>query len=731
MAWKAAILRLSLRAVKSSKSTRAALAARPDHSNARLLRVQDRFGVAPLAIYTLSSLVFLGRAVTPDLSSNYIGASNDPSVYMWLLRWWPHAIVYRLNPIITDAVWAPGGFNLAWTTPMPLPALVAAPLTRALGPIVVYNVLCILAPAIAAWSCFLLCRQIRADYLASGVGGYVFGFSPYMLAEVRGHLPLVLAFPVPVVAFLVFRRLEERISRSAFSVLLAAVLLVAFLCWAELYATMTFFGAVAFGVALFSADVAIRDRIRQLLFPILTAYAISLIAVVPYLYYFLQPGYPHSPINSPKKYSADLLNLLLPTEVNAMGNIGFIRAVAQHFTGNLLETGSYFSLPLTAIAIWFAWERRREATTRMLVAFLAIVCVLMLGPRLHVNGIELFGMPWKLMLHLPLLQHALPVRFSVYAFLALAMMVSMWLSMSRSAVVKIAAVLLLAIFLCPNLHAAFWTRRNDTPSFFSSRDQQRYLKPAENVVILPYGITGTSMLWQATADFYFRMAGGWTSITPLEFQMWPIVSAMLTQTYIPDITSQLRAFMAAHDARAIIVDDRVVQFWAPMLSPLDATPLRIGGVVLYRPPSSKKSVYQPPTALEAEQRNDLARFSVLLLAASRYLAQRREPAILTPIEAQRLGLLPPHWVTDPDVRTNNGLYLGPWNRNEVALGVVGTYLGLQPVVQKYRAAAAEILLPFPRRLSESRRGDTFMLLVMVFDHNGLARAVRTATPVHY
>jgi hypothetical protein len=639
--------------------------------------------------------------------------------------------MHRLNPMITNAVWAPDGFNLAWTTSMPLPALLAVPLTRTFGPIVAYNVLCIVAPGLAAWSGFLLCRRITAEYLASGVGGYVFGFSPYMLAEVRGHLPLVLVFPVPLVALFVLMRLQRRISRSVFSVLLGALLLTSFLCWAELYATMTFFGAIAVGLALFGADSTTRDRVRQLLFPILNAYAISFIAVLPYLYYFLRPGYPHSPINSPRKYSADLFNLFFPTEVNAIGNIGFIRAVAQHFTGNLLEVGAYFSLPLVVIVVWWAWERWQETATRMLVAFLATVCVLMFGPRLHVNGIELFGMPWKLMLHLPMLRHALPVRFSVYAFLALAIILSIWLSTPRPVVIKISALVLLAFFLCPNLDSGFWSRRNDTPSFFAGGDYQRYLTPGEIIVILPYGITGTSMLWQAAAGFYFRMAGGWTSITPVAFQMWPIVSAMLTQTYIPDITSQLRVFMAMHDAHAIIVDAPDAEFWEPMLSPLDAAPVRTGGVVLYRVPSNETRAYHLTTVLEAERRNNLARFSALLLAARTYLAQNRNLAELRPIEVQRLGLLPPHWVTDPDVRTNNGLYLGPWNRDHVALGVVGSYLGLQPVIAKYRAAASEIFLPFPRPLSESRRGDTFMLLVMVFDCNGLAHAVRTATSARY
>jgi len=83
------------------------------------------------------------------------------------------------------------------------------------------------------------------------------------------------------------------------------------------------------------------------------------------------------------------------------------------------------------------------------------------------------------------------------------------------------------------------------------------------------------------------------------------------------------------------------------------------------------------------------------------------------------------------VRTNNGLYLGPWNGNEIALGVVGTYWGLQPLIGKYHAAAAQIFFPFPKRLIEPPEGDTFMrLLVMVFDHAGLIQAVHATESVH-
>jgi hypothetical protein len=698
---------------------------------ARVGHFRDRYGLSVLAIYAALSLGFIGRSVAGDLSSRYVGRTNDPTVYMWLLSWWPYAIAHRLNPMITYAVWAPGGFNLAWTTSMPLAALVSAPLTRAFGPVVAYNILCILAPAIAAWSGFLLCRRITANYMAAIVGGYVFGFSAYMLAETRGHLPLILVFPVPLAVLLILNRLDGRISASRFSFLLAAVLVTALLCWAELYATMTLFGAIALGLGLFYGEAALRERIEHLLIPIMTAYAVSLIVVLPYLYYFLQRGYPRSPINSPHAYSADLLNLLLPTTVNALGDLGFVEKLAHRFAGNSIETGAYFGLPVVAVTFWFAWERWHQPMTRLLVTFLVIACVLMFGPRLHVSGNELFGMPWKIALHFPLLRHALPLRFSLYAFLSLAIIVSMWLNAPSPAGLKLVAIALLAIFLCPNLRSGFWNTDNDTPEFFTRGDYRRYLNPGANVVILPYGISGSSMLWQATAGFYFRMAGGWTSITPREFEGWPIVSAMLTRTYIPDVTQQLRAFMAAHNVRTIVVTDRESPLWEPMLSPVDSSPIRIGGVAIYSSSPGELAGFHATSALEMETQSNLARFSALLLAAHDYVAQKRKLAELTPMRAQRLGLLPPHWVTDPDVRTNNGLYLGSWDAEEVAVGVVGSYQGLEPVIGRYRSAVAQIFFPFPKTLIEPPHGDTFMrLLVMVFDRNGLTRAAHTAESLH-
>ena len=128
-----------------------------------------------------------------------------------------------------------------------------------------------------------------------------------------------------------------------------------------------------------------------------------------------------------------------------------------------------------------------------------------------------------------------------------------------------------------------------------------------------------------------------------------------------------------------------------------------------------------------ERREVSARFSALIAAANRYLAQGGDLAQLTPMRAQQLGLLPENWVRDPDMRTDNGLYLGRWHDGQskemIAAGVVGSYEAVAPIVTKYRPDAARIFFPYPKELSGPPRGDTFMrLMVMVFDRAGLERA---------
>jgi hypothetical protein len=687
-------------------------------------RLRDSFGLAALTIYLALALIIFGRGLARAPAGSFVGLTADPSVYMWFLVWWPHAIAHGLNPFVTDVLWAPGGFNLTWTTGIPLAGLIAAPITARFGPVVAYNLLCLLCPALAAWTAFLLCRRITARFWPSLAGGYIFGFSAYLLAEIRAHLLLILIFPVPLAVLLTLRRLDDELRAAPFVALMALTLAVCFMLSLEMFATVTFFGAIALALAVALGADELRRRIYALIPQLALSYVIVLVVASPYLYDFFQPGFPRSPVNSPAGYSADLLNFIVPTPANAIGTLGLLAHISRRFAGAMVETGACFGLPLIAIALIFVRARWAEMSTRLLAWFILIVALASLGPRLHIAGVTFFGLPWKLMQHLPLIDNALPGRFPMYAFLALAIIATRWLAddaVGRGA--KFAGVATLVIFLAPNPSARFWIAPVDLPAFFADGRYHQYLAPGETVVILPYGAGGPSMLWQAESAMYFRMAGGWTSIMPREFQSWPAVNALMYRSYIPGFTDQLKAFMAHHDAAAIIIADAERPLWDPVMAPLGLSPIATGGVEIYRFAPADLAPWRDVTALEMERRCDSARFDGLLISAHNYLANGGRLDLLSPRRAESVGLMPPHSTNEAAVRTSNGLFLGSLGDGLIGVGVVGSYDALRPLIAKYRADAAHIYFPYPRYLSDPPHGDSFMRqLVIAFDRDGLARA---------
>ena len=693
----------------------------------------DRYGIASVLIYLALSVLFFGRSLVP--SSSRIGTGADPTFFMWMLVWWSHAIADRLNVFMTGAIWAPSGVNLAWTTCVPLAAWIALPLTHTFGPVVSYNLLCLLAPALASWTAFILCRYVTRTYWPSFLGGYIFGFSSYMLGQMLAHLHLLLVFPVPLAVYLVVRRLSADIRTASFVILLALVLLVQFLFTIEIFATMTMFGAMAIllGISFTSGDT--RSRLYRLIAPTLAAYAIAIVVVSPYLYYLFAFGSPHGSIWSPAAFSADLVNFVIPTPTNVLGRIGAFESISNRFTGNAAEAGSYLGLPLILIAAIFARFHWREPLGKLLVDSLIVICVLSLGPFLHVAGTRSIGMPGKLLARLPIIDNALPARFALYAFLDLAIITSIWLATSTERTVSKYVISALAVLLLmPNLSARLWTTPLDIPSFFSNGLYRNYLAQGETVVILPYGIRGYSMLWQAETGMYFRMAGGMgTGPVPPEFDGWPVVDALYAGAYLPDADNQFKAFLANHGVSAVIVSDREKNAWQPLLSTFGVTPVDVGGVSLYRIPPLQLAAYKSRTVLEMERQADAMRFDTLIVAANRYLQSAGTLAGLTPPVAERLHLLPAGWLVgpplppyywsqDPEPRLDKGIWLGRWRNGETSVGLLGSYAAVRPLIDKYRGAASQIYFPYPEPLSATPEVNGRSLLVMVFDRAQLSRA---------
>jgi len=63
------------------------------------------------------------------------------------------------------------------------------PFTSSLGPIFSYNLLVTLALALSAWCAFLAVRRYVESPVAAALGGLLYGFSPYMVAQSQGPSP--------------------------------------------------------------------------------------------------------------------------------------------------------------------------------------------------------------------------------------------------------------------------------------------------------------------------------------------------------------------------------------------------------------------------------------------------------------------------------------------------------------------------------------------------------------
>jgi hypothetical protein len=725
-------------------------------------RLFDPGAAGALLSYMGLSLVFFGRGVVLHPASIYIGKGPDPQQYIWFLAWWAHAITHHLNPLRTSSVWVPWGANLAWTTDFPLAACLLYPITRAWGPIVSANVLHLVSPALAGWSAFVLCRYIVPRFLPAWLGGYVFAFSPYMLGGMIGSVFLMLVFPLPLAVRATLRRLAGETSPGGFVTIMTSLLVVQFLLSPEIFASGALFGTIAIGLATRSAP----EKEARLLYSTArltaVAFAASGVILAPYLFYMFVFKMPRGPVFPSWQMCIDLLNFFVPTSLNEIGRPAAFGWIVRHFLNLLAESGGYICPPLIAITVLFGRARWREQRGRFLVLMLACTCVLAMGPMLEVMGHRLFPLPAAAMALVPLLDKAVPARFMVYAFLILAVIVTMWLGeedlQTGGGITRWAICLAILPFMVCNLSASAWTTAAEIPVFFSDGLYRRYLAPGETVLVTPFGLYGEGMLWQAETEMYFRMAGGYVGAAPPmpeEERDWPIIAGFYRIAGVPDAGEQFKAYVASHRVSAVIVGPRsqyivtesegrtTNETWVlrktvdrdrtalhALLASLGEQPINLGGITLYRITPGILSSYRKITPVEMERRAARARFEALLSGAQHYLAEGGDPRLLDPRQVQQLGLLPTNWfggplfaVGDPSFHTRVGL--GP-TPNGIVVGVEGTYNTLEPIIREYGTHAKRIYFPYPATFSSSATRQGVAMMAMVFDRSELAHITAMA-----
>jgi hypothetical protein len=703
------------------------------------------------AIYLALSLLFFGRGLVGHLTDRYLGIGTDPGLFIFFLEWWKYVFTHHVNPLFTYLQWAPSGSNLAWATCIPLFGITAIPLTSTLGPIATFNLLTLLCLPLAAWTAFLLCRYVSSSSWAALMGGYVFGFSPWMLAHLLGHLTVLMIFPVPLMVLVTLRRLNEEITARAYTISLTALVVAMFLCWPEAVATATLFGGIAIALTWLAAPPW-RERVLGLILPTALAYVMSAIILSPYLYYFFAFGQPAFPGGLRQVVSVRALNFLIPSAVNLLGTLPLFPTL---LSGHIYEAGAYIALPILLIVVVYAREHWHQWHSRLLVNLLIIVAIASLGSTLYISGHTSIPLPWGILWRLPLVDKALPARFSVYGFLVLSIILSLWLS--EGAVYPRARIIVaccVVLFTLPNLCSAFWVTPVDTPAFFQTGQYKSYIAPGDNVLILPYGEVGNSNIWQAATGFYFRMAGGYLGQPPIPTEYlsyFPIVYDLYNMAESPYAGELLKMFLAQKRVDDIVIADEGAHLWRnslksgpqfPEATALDSderttlssffdalgvASVRSGGVTFYKVPLDQLNAYKNIDPAALEMRIADIQLGALIHAAAQYIADGHPLPDLNPVTAQRLGLLPPRWISgvgifDLHAPIHNGLVLTSTNNGDVLVGVIATYEIVSALADTYRPFAKKVeispLIGIAGWAESSR-----WILLLDYDRSGLTSAV--------
>jgi hypothetical protein len=547
------------------------------------LRPRRNQAIAALILYSAIGIGYFGLHVLSHLGRDCVcePGPSDSSIFMWGLAWWPHALLHGMNPFFTNALFAPDHLALGGDVTIPLAALVTAPITLLFGPVVSYNLLMLASPVLAAFFAFLLCRYITRNFAASLVGGYIFGFSAYMLGQLLGHLHLVLVFPIPAAVHLTLRALDRRIGQRRFVLLLALCLVTLILTSTEIALTFVGIGAVALVVA-FALAPAERTRLLAVAKPIIAAGVLAGIVTSPFLYYGLKGVPPLSPTVG-DIYGGDSLGFLVPTMLIRLGREYFLGLSGTFSGADPSEAGTYVGVPLALIVAIYLISRWRLTSTKILTITLAVVVVLLLGAHLYIAGHPTIPLPWKLLDH-SVLRDVLPVRLALYMFLIVAIITAMWLAQVRPRNLAVASWVLAGVsiaFLVPNIGGGEWHWDVPNPAFFTTHEYRTYIRRGETVLLLPWGYNGMSMLWQAETGMWFRMTEGYlTPQPPPDYVADPFLPILTSST--KPVAVGLENFIARRHVGAVIVDPAYPGQWPQALAAIGLKPVAVGGVLVYR-----------------------------------------------------------------------------------------------------------------------------------------------------
>ncbi len=527
--------------------------------------------------------------VLPWTSDKLFGTGADSILAMWFLAWVPHALAHGINPLFSQAIFAPHGVNLAQNTEAPFLGLLTTPLALFMGPIARANLLMVLAMPVSATAAYIVLRKWMVWWPAAAIGGLMYGFAPTAIGQGLGHLVLVFLPLPPFIALTLASILMRRGSPLRLGPTLGILVAAQFLCEAEIMVTVTLISAWA----VLWVAIRYRSHLADVARPVITSFLIAggtAAALLAYPIWLMLAGPQHytgtaQPTDNP--YYNDVVNFVAPGVLQRF-------SFGIHFAGvpgtNPSEAGGYIGIPILIIALMFAWRSRRSPRMQLTLIVLAGAAILTLGPHLSVDGhLTRFPLPFLVIQHLPLIDNVLPARISMEVAACVGAIIAFGLDDVRRDLARghrhrpsgkglLVALPLVVLAVVLVTQAPVWPYAWQPTQSLPAKVSNAI--PTGDPVTVTYPVASPlyplPMSWQAQSGFRFRLVGGYAEhpdpnghptgmpdgLTPPGMDLFLDGQEAYNQ-YLPPVPVTpalivtLRGVAAQNDVRFVIVDRSV------------------------------------------------------------------------------------------------------------------------------------------------------------------------------
>jgi hypothetical protein len=391
---------------------------------------RGRHPVPLAAVYYLLAALAITLWLWRDPASRTVaGNANDADQFAWFFRYDATAIAHlRLPALVTTAMNAPHGVNVMWNTFMLLPGVLLAPVTLLFGPQSALTLFMTAGFAGSATAMFAVLRRWDVRTGCAALGGAVYGFSPALVHSAIGHYDLQFAVFPPLIIDIGLRLALGRVSARR------GGLWLGLLVTAQLFITEeTLLGTAIAGVVLAAVLVVSRPRavaaklrtptaVRTLAAGFgLAACVVGVVAGYPLWVQFFGPLHQGGSPFTPDFFKNDLSTFVVPSSFMLFHTTASATE-ALRYQGHLPEYLGYLGWPLliTGVAALARFWRRLPVRAAGVAAI--VLGVFSLGGTLLFGGHEhaTIKLPWYWLQGLPVLNAALPDRFSIEAAAAAA-----------------------------------------------------------------------------------------------------------------------------------------------------------------------------------------------------------------------------------------------------------------------------------------------------------------------